>query len=172
MNTMNTAEPVPEWKKFYDEGRAYHKTARGGLKRPEVFTPEIVQNIAAMGIEKYCMSIFMHRGTLPQNHTMEDFIEGLREFFPLPADLEGSLRYFDSLQQICSLDNYRITKPEAADLPRFLEAINRIALLAERELAGEPGMETVIGPAIKTTAEPAGETIAGPAVKTDRGPKL
>jgi hypothetical protein len=143
MNMMNTAEPVSGWKKFYDEGRAYHKTARGSLKRPEIFTPEIVQNIAAMGIEKYFMSIFTHRGTLPRNHTMEDFIGEIKEIFSLPADLEDSLRYFDSLQQICSIDDYRITKPEAADLPRFIEAINRVALLAEQELAGEPDMEAV-----------------------------
>ncbi|MDR3172743.1 MAG: hypothetical protein LBU19_00705 [Treponema sp.] len=135
---MDKAEQnTPGWKKFYDEGRGYHKTARGSLKRPEIFTPEIVQNIAAMGIEKYFMSIFTHRGVLPRNHTMEDFITEVKAFFPLPADLEESLRYFDSLQQICSIDDYKITKPEAADLPRFVEAINRVALLAERELAGD-----------------------------------
>jgi hypothetical protein len=128
---------TPEWKKFFDEGRAYHKTARGSLKRPQVFTPEIVQNIAAMGIEKYFMAIFLHRGTLPLNHTMEDFIYGVKEFFPLPADLEEALRYFDSLQQICSIDDYRIVKPEPDDAPRFVAAIDRVAQLAEQELAAE-----------------------------------
>jgi hypothetical protein len=144
----NAGQNTPEWKKFYDEGRSYHKTARGSLKRPEVFTPEIVQNIAAMGIEKYFMSIFMHRGVLPRNHTMEDFIGEVKAFFPLPAGLEDSLRYFDSLQQICSIDDYRIVKPEAGDAPRFVEAIDRVALLAERELAGdlEAGRDTAPGP--------------------------
>jgi hypothetical protein len=128
---------TPEWKKFFDEGQAYHKTARGSLKRPQVFTPEIVQNIAAMGIEKYFMAIFVHRGTLPRNHTMEDFIYEVKGFLTLPADLEESLRYFDSLQQICSIDNYKIVKPEVTDVPRFVDAINQVALLAEQELATE-----------------------------------
>ncbi|MDR3248364.1 MAG: hypothetical protein LBT39_06220 [Treponema sp.] len=128
---------IPEWKKFFDEGRAYHKTARGSLKRPQVFTPEIVQNIAAMGIEKYFMAIFLHRGTLPQNHTMEDFICEVKAFLPLPAALEESLRYFDSLQQICSIDNYKVVKPKDDDGPRFIDAIDRVARLAELELAAE-----------------------------------
>ncbi|MDR3247849.1 MAG: hypothetical protein LBT39_03595 [Treponema sp.] len=128
---------ISGWKDYFDEGRAYHKTVRGSLKRPQIFTPEIVQNIAAMGIEKYFMAIFMYRGVLPRNHTMEDFIYEIKSFLPLPVDLEESLRYFDSLQQICSIDDYRIIKPEPTDVPRFLEAIDRVAQLAEQELAKE-----------------------------------
>jgi hypothetical protein len=125
---------LPEWEKFYNEGKGYHKTVRGSLKRPQVFTPEIVQNIAAMGIEKYFMSIFLRRGTLPRNHTMGDLVDELKTFLPLPADLEKSLLYFDSLQQICSVDDFKITKPGPEDVPAFLDAIDRVALLAEREI--------------------------------------
>jgi hypothetical protein len=127
-------QDLPEWKKFYNEGKGYHKTVRGSFKRPLVFTPEIIQNIAAMGIEKYFMSIFIHRGTLPQNHTMEDFVSEVKAFLPLPADLEASLLYFDTLQQICSIDNYKITKPGPEDVRTFIDAIDRVALLAEREV--------------------------------------
>ena len=49
------------WREFYEEGQGFHRAARGGLKRPGVFTPEVVQNIAAMGIEKYFMAIFSRR---------------------------------------------------------------------------------------------------------------
>ncbi|MDR1970960.1 MAG: hypothetical protein LBQ46_03470 [Treponema sp.] len=134
---VRVEQKIPVWKQFYDEGKSFHKTVKGSLKRPEVFTPEIVQNIAAMGIEKYFMSIFVHRGTLPQNHTMEDFIGEVKAFFPLPGDLEESLRYFDTLQQICSIDHYKITKPESGDVKRFVDAIDRVAQLADRELAEE-----------------------------------
>jgi hypothetical protein len=124
-----------EWKGFYDAGRAFHKTARGGLGRPEVFTPEIIQNIAAMAIEKYFMAIFTHRGILPRNHTMGDFLEEARNFMSLPAEFEETLRYMDSLQNICSVVDFKITRPKAADAPRFIEAADTLALLAERELA-------------------------------------
>ncbi|MDR3147530.1 MAG: hypothetical protein LBU00_04030 [Treponema sp.] len=119
------------WKQFLEDGRGFHRTVLGALKRPEVFTPEIVQNIAAMGIEKYLMAVFTHRGILPRNHTMRDLTEELKTFMPLPEDLETLLLYFDSLQNICSFDNFSITKPSADDVDRFVEAINRVALLAE-----------------------------------------
>jgi hypothetical protein len=59
----------------------------------------------------------------------------MRDIQPLPADLEESLLYFDSLQSICSIDDYRIVKPGPEDIPKFLDAIDRTALLAEEELA-------------------------------------
>jgi hypothetical protein len=124
------------WKQFLEDGRGFHRTVLGCLKRPDVFTPEIIQNIAAMGIEKYFMAVFTHRGILPQNHTMRDFTEEVKAFMPLPEDLEASLLYFDSLQNICSFDDFSITKPSPGDVDRFVEAINRVALLAEQETCG------------------------------------
>jgi hypothetical protein len=121
------------WEQFFKEGREFHRTVLGSLKRPGVFTPEIIQNIAAMGIEKYFMAIFVHRGMLPRNHTMSDFVEETRSFMPLPEELEASLLYFDSLQSICSFDNFKITKPSPGDVDRFVNTINQVAALAERE---------------------------------------
>ncbi|MDR2245529.1 MAG: hypothetical protein LBE17_02460 [Treponema sp.] len=123
-----------DWEIFLEDGRAFHRTAKGSLKRPGVFTPELVQNIAAMGIEKYFMAIFTHRGLLPRNHTMGDLIDEAKTFMVIPADLEASLRYFDSLQSICSVDYFTITKPVQEEAPRFVEAIDRVAVLAEQEL--------------------------------------
>lgn len=131
-------EQKKDWEQFYAEARGFHKTVRGSQKRPEVFTPELVQNIAAMGIEKYFMAVFTHRGLLPRNHTMRDFVEEVQSFMELPRGLEESLLYFDSLQSICSIDDYRIVKPSPEDVPRFVEAIDQVALLADRELAASP----------------------------------
>jgi hypothetical protein len=122
------------WKQFFEEGRGFHKTARGSVKRPQVFTPEIVQNIAGMGIEKYFMAIFTHRGILPQNHTMQDLLAEAKLFLNVPGEFEETLLYMDELQSICSVFDFKITKPEAGDVPRFLAALDTIALLAEREL--------------------------------------
>jgi hypothetical protein len=121
------------WEQFFKEGQEYHRTVLGSLKRPEIFTPEIIQNIAAMGIEKYFMAIFISRGMLPRNHTMSDFVEETKSLMPLPEELEESLLYFDSLQNICSFDDFRITKPGPEDVDRFINAINQVAALAEQE---------------------------------------
>jgi hypothetical protein len=125
-----------DWEQFFEDGQGFHRTVRGGLKRPEIFTPELIQNIAAMGIEKYFMSIFTHRGLLPQNHTMSDFVEEVKAFMFLPGDLEKSLLYFDSLQSICSIYDFTIIKPKPEDVPLFVDAIDRVGQLAEQEIAG------------------------------------
>jgi hypothetical protein len=122
-----------DWERFLEEGRGFHRTVRGGLERPEIFTPELVQNIAAMGIEKYFMAIFTRRGRLPRNHTMGDLLAEAKTFMTLPEGLEEALLYFDSLQSICSFADIKITKPGPGDIGRFVKAIDQVAVLAERE---------------------------------------
>jgi hypothetical protein len=131
-------ESKKNWEVFFEDGLGYHKTVLGSLKRPKVFTPELIQNIAAMGIEKYFMAIFMHRGLLPRNHTMTDLMEDYRAIGNLPEELEDDLRFFDSLQSICSIDDYTIIKPETADVPRFIDAVNKVAILAGEETGRSP----------------------------------
>jgi hypothetical protein len=130
---MNEEPPV--WETFYNHGKGYHQTVRGSGKRPGVFTPEIIQNVAAMGIEKYFMAIFTHRGLLPKNHTMGDLVGEAKTFLEIPLELEESLLYFDKLQSICSVDFFEIIEPKPEDVDRFRNAIDAVALLAEEELA-------------------------------------
>lgn len=125
--------PLVDWKTFYDEGKSYHKTAQGSVRRPEIFTPGIIQNLSAMSIEKYFMAIFMYRGLLPRNHTMSDLIWEAKKLFPLDPELEKILLYMDSLQAICSIDDFKITEPQPSDVPDFLKAVTMVASLADRE---------------------------------------
>jgi hypothetical protein len=125
-----------DWEQFLEEGRGFRRTVLGALKRPEIFTPSLIQNIAAMGIEKYFMAIFTRRGLLPRNHTMTDFVEEMKPLKPLPEELEKKLLYFDTLQSICSIDDFRITKPGPEDVDCFVQTIDQVASLAEAEIAG------------------------------------
>jgi len=127
---------LADWNTFYSEGKSYHKTAQGSVLRPEVFTPGIIQNLAAMSIEKYFMAIFMYRGILPRNHTMADLLWEAKKLFPVDPELEKTLLYMDSLQAICSLDAFKITEPAKSDVPDFIRAIEIVAELAGRECAG------------------------------------
>jgi hypothetical protein len=123
------------WQVFFDDGCGFHKTALGAVKRPEVFTPEIIQNIAAMGIEKYFMAIFTKRGQLPLNHTMTDLVNTAVSInLPIDRELMEILLYFDQLQQICSQDNFKIIQPSKSDIPKFLKALQDISTLAKKEL--------------------------------------
>jgi len=127
-----THKELPDWEKFYQEGLGFHTTVLGSLKRPDIFSPSLVQNVAAMSIEKYFMAIFMSHGTLPKNHTMADFLEEAENLFPIDPELQETLLYMDSLQQICSVEKFKITAPKAADVPRFVSAVNQVASLAEK----------------------------------------
>jgi len=124
-----------DWVPFLEDGARYHRTAQGSVRRPEVFTPAIIQNVAAMGIEKYFMAIFLRRGTLPRNHTLSDLMKEASSFLIIEPDLAETLRFMDSLQRICSIDDYSIETPSESDVPRFLSALDAVARLAERELS-------------------------------------
>ena len=127
-------EQLVDWNTFYIEGKQFHKTARGSVHRPEVFTPLIIENIAAMSIEKYFMAYFMHRGGLPHNHTLVDLLEEAQATLSMDPSLVESLRYMDSLQRICSAFNYSIIPPALSDVPRFLETLDAVARLVGPEL--------------------------------------
>jgi HEPN domain-containing protein len=88
-----------------------------------------------MGIEKYFMAIFLRRGTLPRNHTLSDLMKEASSFLIIEPDLAETLRFMDSLQRICSIDDYSIETPSESDVPRFLSALDAVARLAERELS-------------------------------------
>ncbi|MDR2116521.1 MAG: hypothetical protein LBP87_09080 [Planctomycetaceae bacterium] len=123
------------WQTFLLEGRGFHKTVRGSRKRPNIFTPTIVQNIAAMAIEKYFMAIFFKRRILPLNHTMTDLISTAQMFLSLEPELVKTLYYMDHLQQICSFDHFKIITPSDSDIPRFIRAVDDVAEIAEQELS-------------------------------------
>ncbi len=122
-----------DWEVFLKEGRSYHRTAQGSVRRPEVFTPGIIQNLVAMGIEKYFMALFMKRGMLPRNHTMQDLLAEADGLFEINEETRKALLRMDELQRICSIDDFAIIEPTREDVPRFLAALDAIAALAERE---------------------------------------
>jgi len=125
---------LADWETFYKDGKHFHQTAQGSVRRPEVFTPSIIENIAAMSIEKYFMAFFMHRGCLPRNHTLLDLLEEAQKMITLDPVLVESLKYMDSLQRICSVFEYTIIPPALSDVPRFLETLDAVARLVGPEL--------------------------------------
>ncbi len=129
---------LADWKTFLEEGRTYHRTAQGSVRRPDVFTPAIIQNIAGMGIEKYFMAIFAKRGILPRNHTMTDLLEESGAYITLSKKTGDTLRYMDSLQRICSVDDFSISDPLPEDIPRFLEALAELQTFAEADVPDDP----------------------------------
>lgn len=96
-----------KWSEFMTEGDAYLKTATGGAKRPEVFSPEILYNLLAMAIEKHVMAALIFKGTLADNHTFTDLIISAARICPLSESVIETLKDLEVYQNICPVfDGY------------------------------------------------------------------
>lgn len=97
-----------DWETFFKEGDSYLRVAQGGARRPKVFTPEVVYNLAAMALEKHVMAVLMYNGTLADNHTFEDLVDATDRCCPLETTVRQRLLDLQQHQQICSpYDGYR-----------------------------------------------------------------
>ncbi|NOX26086.1 MAG: hypothetical protein GXP59_08255 [Deltaproteobacteria bacterium] len=112
---------IKDWRKYLDDGGKFLNTAvNGSRKRPEVFTPEIIYNLTAMAIEKFCMGYLMYHGDLADNHTMGDLIEAVERHTGPQPELSKKFLFLDSFQEICSLDAYKRRSPTASEMGAIL----------------------------------------------------
>jgi len=117
---------------FLEEGDQYLKAALGGLRRPQVFTPEILYNLLAMAVEKHFMALLTVRGTLPENHTFTDLVDAARQVVGLDADLEAELLALETFQNLCpAFDGYARTAPDTQTIDRLVAAALRVQSLAQ-----------------------------------------
>jgi len=144
--------PRESWQDFIAEGRQFHKAALGGLKRTEVFTPEILYNLLAMAMEKYIMGLLMYRKNLPDNHTFQDLVDGLRRMeaqsgatsSPRLTDaLAEELLALDAFQEICSVDGYARQAPNEAEILRMSQTCARLQEYVQAGLPPETAIQDV-----------------------------
>lgn len=118
------------------EGDAYLKTARGGQKRPGVFTPEILYNLLAMAIEKHIMAALIFKGTLADNHTFTDMIHSARELCPLDDELIEKLIELESYQEICPVfDGYNRKEFPSEEVPVMVTAAEQVQQWSKQLIA-------------------------------------
>jgi len=134
MNNTTERKPIEDWDKQYKAGKQYCETAHKAILRPKVFTPSIIRNIIAMGIEAYFMALFMHRGILPRNHTMQDLLFDAKRLFPVDPELERIMLKIDDQMQLCSIENFKLTDAKEEDILEFLKAIDMTASIVDKEL--------------------------------------
>lgn len=116
---------------FLEEGDQYLRAALGGLRRPAVFTPEILYNLFAMAIEKHFMGLLAARGALPENHTFTDLVAAARRVVDLDADLAAELLDLETFQNLCpAFDGYTRATPGPEAVARLAAAALRVQALA------------------------------------------
>ena len=125
-----------KWSEFMTDGDAYLKTARGGQKRPGIFTPEILYNLLAMAIEKHIMAALIFKGTLADNHTFTDMIHSAKELCPLDGALIEKLIALESYQEICPVfDGYNRKEFPVAEVSGMVAAAEEVQLWSKRLIA-------------------------------------
>ncbi|MEW6595743.1 MAG: hypothetical protein AB1413_12845 [Thermodesulfobacteriota bacterium] len=118
---------LEDWRQFNKEGNDYLKTALGAAtKRREVFTAEVLYNLAAMAIEKHIMALLMFHGDLADNHTMRDLILSLERHLSLDPGLRERLLFIDAFQEICDQESYCHTPPNETDLAQILHTAEEV----------------------------------------------
>lgn len=119
---------IDDWEQYRLEGEQFLNLAAGAfLRKKKSFTPEILYNLIAMGIEKLVMAALMEIGRLPYNHTMHDLVAALEEWLPETIrGMEDSVRELDSYQEICDPYICTIKVPTAAEIENMLALARRL----------------------------------------------
>jgi hypothetical protein len=113
-----------EWPVYYEDGKKFINIVRGISDQDKKFTPEILYNIACMGIEKLFMAYFIKVGKLPSNHTLQDLVESMKIVREIPAELEAELMHMNGFQEICSIEMYNRVIPTWDDVKTFIRTVN------------------------------------------------
>ena len=125
---------IGNWNDFYREGIQYLNVAMNTAGKKAAFTPEILYNIIAMGIEKQIMGLLMFRGVLPENHTLRDLLNSLKTVTEVPEILSEKLIAMDGFQEICRIDFYKRKTPTDSDIREFLETGILVMSLVKKQL--------------------------------------
>ena len=112
---------IEDWREYIsDGGKFLHTAVNAARKRPEVFTPEILYNLTAMAIEKFCMGYLMYHGDLADNHTMADLAEAVERHAGPQPEFTKKLLFLDSFQEICDLSTYKRRPPNKEEITQIL----------------------------------------------------
>ncbi len=121
MQTQTTSD----WLQFQRDGKRYYEIVKKAVHKDNKFTPEILYNMACMGIEKLFMAYFLKAKKMPTNHTLLDLVLSIKELQTIPAELEKNLLFMNDFQEICSIEQYNRKIPTQNDLESFITTMGQ-----------------------------------------------
>ncbi len=111
----------PEWQKYFKEGSQFLDLAAAGVHNRQKFNGEALYNILAMAIEKHFMALFLYKNYMPEGHTLKDLLAAAANYIVIDLELIKGLDFMDSLQEICSVDEFALCEPTPAELERMID---------------------------------------------------
>ncbi|MBC8318814.1 MAG: hypothetical protein H8E41_12995 [Desulfobulbaceae bacterium] len=127
------AKPM-EWQKYFREGSQFLDLATKGAKNREKFDGEALYNILAMAIEKHFMALFLYKNYMPEGHTLQDLLSAATQFVKVDMELIKGLTFMDSLQDICSVDDFIKKVPTDNEIEVMVKIAHRVKNCVEEEL--------------------------------------
>lgn len=121
----------PDWMTWLNNGDLYFKAAtpKGEKSR---FGTDLRYNLLSMSLEGYVMAISGYHKLLPDNHTYTDLMDGLDRVIPVDASLRARILKHESIQSICSIEDYHRSHPSEEVLEELKEAISELAVIAHQ----------------------------------------
>lgn len=132
---IESSVPVlPDWMTWLENGEKYYKAAcpEGKVSR---FTADLQYNMLSMSLEGYVMAISGFHNCLPYNHTYTDLMEALDRAVSLDPDLKARILTHESIQDICSIEDYSRSNPSEDALSDLRSAVAAIGDLARSTCA-------------------------------------
>lgn len=114
------------WAEFFTQGMQYRSTAEKSLKRPEIFKPDIIYNVAAMAIEKILLAVFSKHGQLPYSNTLSAMAAEAKEILAFDETLVSDMERMDRMQMICHEESVFCEDMKVTDVPFFLDVMKRV----------------------------------------------
>lgn len=122
---------APDWKSWLKNGEQYYRAACPKGKKSR-FSADLRYNMLSMSLEGYVMAISGYHDCLPLNHTYTDLMAALDRVIPLDPDLKARILRHESVQDICSIENYHRSHPTEDALGDLVSAVADIGRLARR----------------------------------------
>jgi len=126
-----TKNLIPDWRTWLRNGDQYFKaTTPKGEKSP--FDTDLRYNLLSMSLEGYIMAILDYHNLLPENHTYTDLMDALERVMPIDPCLKARILKHESIQDICSIEDYHRSHPSEAVLGDLKSAVAQIAAIAHQ----------------------------------------
>ena len=132
---VSNAYPISyEWQNFFDEGSQFLDLAERGAKNRKKFNAEALYNMLAMAIEKHFMALFLYKNYMPEGHTLQDMLTAATRFIHVDGDLLKGITFMDSMQEICSVDEFTKKEPTDDEIARMVEIAYRVKTCVAEEI--------------------------------------
>lgn len=136
--TASNGQAISETDLFLQEGDKYLKVVLNGHKRPEIFSLELMFNLLTLAIEKHAMAVLMACGTLPENHTFMDLLDGLKWVLPVSEVNHQILLSLHKEESMCSIEApVKPRIPTAEQMIDYIELGKRMQLAAHEMVSGK-----------------------------------